>query len=80
MTRRELYNYITQTHKCKQRVLPEGEARCIYFENPKNSGYATLNTPIDDREMFPATVRAICLSLGIPIPAALEPPAIFSTN
>lgn len=80
MTRRQLYNYILNEHKCTQRVLPEGQARCIYFENPKNDRYATLNTPIDDREMLPATVRAICLALGIPIPSALEPPVNFSHN
>jgi len=78
MTRRELYYYI-KGHKCEEVFLPEGNARCVYFENPKTGGYATLNTPIDDREMFPTTIRAICISLGIEIPPNLGTPK-FSKN
>jgi hypothetical protein len=47
----------------------------------KTGGYATLNTPIDDREMFPTTIRAICISLGIEIPPNLKTDSLkFSNN
>ena len=78
MTRRELYYYI-KGHGCIEVFLPEGAARCVYFENPKTNGYATLNTPIDDREVYPTTVRAICLGLGIELPPNQQPPS-FSHN
>ncbi len=71
MTRRQLYRWIIN-HGCDQSPLPEfTTARCIYFENLKTGGYATLNTPIDDREMLPETVREICISLNIETPPNL---------
>lgn len=71
MTRRQLYRWILK-HGCEQASLPDQTtAFVIYFENPRTGGYATLNTPIGDREMRPTTVRAICMSLGIEIPPDL---------
>lgn len=68
MTKRELYQWILKKG-CKQIPLPDSTTmKAIYFENPRTGGYAILNTPVDDRKMFPATVLAICLSLNIEIP------------
>jgi hypothetical protein len=72
MTKRQLYNWILE-HGCKQHALPnQTTMRLIYFENPRTGGYATLNIPIDDKEMYPNTIVAICVSLNIELPPKIE--------
>lgn len=66
MTRKEIYNWIVNIHKCEIIQLPEGRAMCVYFINRKTNGRATLNTPIDDRPLTMIEAIAICTSLGIP--------------
>lgn len=66
MTRKEIYNWVVNVHKCEIVILPEGQARCVYFINRRTNGRATLNTPIDERSLTMVEAIAICVSLGIP--------------
>ncbi len=73
MTKREFYRWALN-HGCSQKPLPDTNttAFCVILENPKTGGYATLNTPIDDRLMNPETVMRMAVALNIEIPSNLK--------
>lgn len=69
MTRLDVRDWL-QAHQC----LPEVEetinstAYAVKFVNQSNGRHAYVNTPLNSRLVRPATVKQICLQLGIPLP------------
>jgi len=68
MTRKEVYNWIIKQNCQQEPLSDQTTVFCILFINPKTKRTATLNTPIDNREMLIATISQICYQLGIEIP------------
>lgn len=71
MTRNEFYRW-TRQHGCRQEQLRDHTTgRAIKIINPARAGcHAYLQTPLDDRQIYPETVIAACVQLAIPVPPA----------